>query len=203
MAWAAPKGVCPRCVSAWSVCDRCATSPSARIVGGRRSWWLSRPATMSWAWPGSGGVFCRTVSWDAAQSALCSRASLWCNVARTYQNGCPACRPRAHRPSRSHRRGIWLTTFAAPAGTPVVRSRSACRRRWRMTSASTVWTHGRLAPYCRGREAATPSPSGTVAEMATAHLRVRSAVRATLVAWLQDPPPDASEEVWPQASGIQ
>ena len=37
-------------------------------------------------------MFCRIVSWDAAQSALCSRASLWCEVARTYQNGCPACR---------------------------------------------------------------------------------------------------------------
>ena len=61
-----------------------------------------------------------------------------------------------------------------------------------MTSASTVWTHGRWAPYCRGREAATPSPSGTVPEMATAHVRVRSAARA-----------DASEEVWPQASGMQ
>ena len=50
---------------------------------------------------GPGGVFCKTVSWDAAQSALCSRASLWCEVARTYQNGCPACCPRAHRPSRA------------------------------------------------------------------------------------------------------
>ena len=29
-----------------------------------------------------------------------------------------------------------------------------------MTSASTVWTHGRWAPYCRGREAATPPPVG-------------------------------------------
>ena len=148
---------------------------------------------MSWAWPGSGGMFCRTVSSDAAQSALCSGASLWCEVARMYQNGCPACRPRAHRPRRSHRRGIWLTTFAAPPGTPVVRSRSACRRRWRMTSASTVWTHGQWAPYCRGREVATPSPSGRVPEMETAHVRVRSAARATPVACLQAPPPDASE----------
>ena len=72
-----------------------------------------------------------------------------------------------------------------------------------MTSASTVWTHGRWAPYCSGREAATPSPSGTVPEMATAHVRVRSAARATLVACLQGPPPDALEEVWPQGSGIQ
>ena len=72
-----------------------------------------------------------------------------------------------------------------------------------MTSASTVWTHGRWAPYYRGREAATPSPSGTVPEMATAHVRVRLVARATLVACLQGPPPDASEEVWPQASGIQ
>ena len=72
-----------------------------------------------------------------------------------------------------------------------------------MTSASTVCTHGRWAPYRRWREAATPSPSGTVPEMTTAHVRVRSAARATLVACLQGPPPDASEEVWPQASGIQ
>ena len=64
-----------------------------------------------------------------------------------------------------------------------------------MTSASTVWTHGRWVPYCRGREAATPSPSGTVPEMATAHVRVRSAARATLVACLQGPPPDASEDL--------
>ena len=34
-----------------------------------------------------------------------------------------------------------------------------------MTSASTVWTHGLWVPYCRGREAATPSPSRTVPEM--------------------------------------
>ena len=126
-------GRAQRCVTSvrqrMVVCARCATSPSVRIVGGRRSRWPSRPATMSWAWPGSGGVFCRTVSSDPAQSALCSRASLWCEVAQTYQNGCPACRPCAHKPSWSHRRGIWLTTFAAPAGTPVVRSRSACRRR--------------------------------------------------------------------------
>ena len=66
-----------------------------------------------------------------------------------------------------------------------------------MTSASTVWT------YWRGREAATPSPSGTVPRMATAHVQVRSVARGTLVACLQGPPPLASEEVWPQASGIQ
>ena len=72
-----------------------------------------------------------------------------------------------------------------------------------MTSASSVWTHGRWAPYCRGRKATTPYPSGTLPEMASAHVRVRLAARATLVACLQGPPPDASEEVWPQASGIQ
>ena len=72
-----------------------------------------------------------------------------------------------------------------------------------MTSASTVWIHGQWAPYCRGREAAIPSPSGTVPKMATAHVRVWSAARATLMACLQGPPPDASEQVWPQASGIQ
>ena len=40
-------------------------------------------------------------------------------------------------------------------------------------------------------------------EMATAQVRVTSAARATLVVCLQGPPPDAPEEVWPQASGIQ
>ena len=65
----------------------------------------------------------------------------------------------------------------------------------------TVWSHGLWTPYCRGREAATASLLGTVPEMATAHVRVRSAALATLVACLQGPPPDASEEVWPQASG--
>ena len=55
----------------------------------------------------------------------------------------------------------------------------------------------------QGREAATPSLSGTAPEMATAHVRVRSAARATLVACLQGPAPDASEDVWPQASGMQ
>ena len=149
---------------------------------------------MSSTWLGPGGVICRTVSRDAAQSALCSRVSLWWELAQEYQNGCSACCPRARRLFRSHRRDIWLTTFAAPAGTLVARSRSACRRRWRMTLASTVWTHGHRAPYCRRREPATPSPSGTVPEMATAHVRVRSAPRATLVACLQGPPPDAWEE---------
>ena len=38
---------------------------------------------------------------------------------------------------------------------------------------------------------ATPSLSGTVPEMAIANVRVRSAARATLVACLQGPPPDA------------
>ena len=73
------------------------------------------------------GVFCRTVSWDAAQSALCSSASLWWEVARANQKGCSACRPRTLSPSLSHFRGSWLTAFAAPAGTPVVLSWSACR----------------------------------------------------------------------------
>ena len=61
-----------------------------------------------------------------------------------------------------------------------------------MTSASTIWTRGRWAPYCRGREAASPSSLGSVPKMATAHVQVRSAARATLVACLQGPPPDAS-----------
>ena len=38
---AAPRDVCTRCVSAWSVCARCAIRPSVHIVGGRRSRWLS------------------------------------------------------------------------------------------------------------------------------------------------------------------
>ena len=42
-----------------------------------------------WAWLGPGGFFCRTTSRDAAQSALCSSASLWWEVARANQNGCP------------------------------------------------------------------------------------------------------------------
>ena len=138
--------------------------------------------------PGPGGVFCRTVSSDAAQSALCSSASLWWEVARATLNGC----------------SVGWTAFAAPTGTPVVHSRSACRMRWRVTAASTVWTHGLQVPYCRGREAATPPPlSGSAPGMAPDHVRVRSAARATLVACLQGPPPDASEDVWPQASEIQ
>ena len=98
---------------------------------------------------------------------------------------------------------IWLTTFASPAGTLVERSRSACRRTQRMTSASTVWIHGLWTLYYRGRGWANPSLLGTVPEMATAHVRVRTTARATLVACLQGPPPDVSEEVWPQASGIK
>ena len=70
-----------------------------------------------------------------------------------------------------------------------------------MTWASTSWTHGLWMRYCRGREAATPSPSGTVPEMATAHLQVRLAARATLVACLQGPPPDASEGCGPRPPG--
>ena len=72
-----------------------------------------------------------------------------------------------------------------------------------MTPASGVWIHGLWKPYCRGTEGGTPSPSGTVPEIATAHVRVRLAARVTLVACLQCPPPDASEKVWPQVSGIQ
>ena len=71
-----------------------------------------------------------------------------------------------------------------------------------MTSASTVWTHGLWTPYCREREGATPSPLGTVPKMATARVRVKSAARATLLACLQRPRPDAPEEVWSQACGI-
>ena len=52
-------------------------------------------------------------------------------------------------------------------------------------------------------DAVLQGEGGTVPEMATAHMTVRSAARATLGACLQGPPPDASEDVWPQASGIQ
>ena len=72
-----------------------------------------------------------------------------------------------------------------------------------MTSASTVWTHGLRVPYCREREAATQSPSGPVPQIATAHVQVSSAARATLVACLQGPLPHASEDVWPEASAIK
>ena len=40
-----------------------------------------------------------------------------------------------------------------------------------MTSASTVGTHVLWVPYCRGREAATPSASCAVPGMATAHVQ--------------------------------
>ena len=72
-----------------------------------------------------------------------------------------------------------------------------------MTSASTEWTQGLWVLYCRGRERATPSQSGTVPGMVTAHLRARAAARATLVVSLQGPPPDGSEDVGPEASGIK
>ena len=72
-----------------------------------------------------------------------------------------------------------------------------------MTSASTVWIHGLWMPYCRGREAATPPLVGHRARDGPCHGRLRLAARATLVACLQGPPPDLSEEVCSQASGIQ
>ena len=56
------------------------------------------------------------------------------------------------------------------AGTPMVHSWSKCRRRWSMTSASTVWTHGLWVLCCRVGEAATPSPLGTVPGTANAHM---------------------------------
>ena len=128
-------------------------------------------AIMSWAWLGPVGVFCRTVSWDAAESALCRNVSLWWDVARANQNGCSVCCSRTRRHVMKLSQGHLVD--AAPAGTLLARPRSACRRRSRMTPASTVWTHSLSMPYCRGREAATPSPSGTVPEMATAHVRLR------------------------------
>ena len=72
---------------------------------GRRSSWLSLPAMMSLASPGPGGVLCRTVSWDAAQSALCSSASLLWEVARANRNGCSMSRSQAQavlRPLQGH-----------------------------------------------------------------------------------------------------
>ena len=62
---------------------------------------------------------------------------------------------------------------------------------------------GSGGPSCRVSKAATSLRSGTVPKMATAQVGVRSAARAKLVVYLQGPPPDASEEVWSQASGIQ
>ena len=41
VAWPAPSGVCSRCVSAWSICARCTTVLTVRIVKGRRSRWPS------------------------------------------------------------------------------------------------------------------------------------------------------------------
>ena len=48
---------------------------------------------------GVAGLFCRTVSCDAAQAAVCSSASLWWEVARSNQNGCSVFCRRTHRPS--------------------------------------------------------------------------------------------------------
>ena len=50
----------------------------------------------------------------------------------------------------------------------------------------------------RGEGGGHPFLSGTVPGMATAHVRARSAATC-----LQGPPPEASEDVWPQASGTQ
>ena len=72
-----------------------------------------------------------------------------------------------------------------------------------MTSPSIVWTRGLWVPYCTGSEPANPSPPGIVPEMATARVRARPAARATLVGCLQGQPPDASEDVWLQASGTK
>ena len=152
---------------------------------------------------GPGGMFIRTVSWDAAQSALCSNASLWWEAARANQNRCSVCRLPVLRPCLSHVRGSWLTAFAAPVWTHAALSRSSCRRSWSMASASTVLTHSLCVPYCREREAGGPALSGTVPGMATVHVPVRFATKASWVACLQGPPPDASEYVSPQASGIQ
>ena len=49
--------------------------------------------TMSWAWPAPGGVFLRTASCDANQSALCSSALLWWEVVGANQKGVPGVLP--------------------------------------------------------------------------------------------------------------
>ena len=54
----------------------------------------------------------------ACSVGRCGGAALWWEVARAYQNGCQGCYARARRPSWSHRRGIWLTTFARQRGPP-------------------------------------------------------------------------------------
>ena len=99
------QGRVPSMRNAWLSCACWASTPSVRMVGGRSSRWLSLSATMSWAWPGVAGVFCKTVSWDAAQSAWCTSTLLWWKLARVKQNGCSVCRPRTRGPSWSHFRG--------------------------------------------------------------------------------------------------
>ena len=44
-----------------------------------------------------GSVFCRTVSWDPAQPALCSSASLWWEVSWANKNVCSVWFPRTRR----------------------------------------------------------------------------------------------------------
>ena len=93
-----PSSACRRCADAWPCCTCWATALSVRMVEGHSSRWPSLPATMSWAWQEPGGVFCRTVSWNAAWSALCSSASLWWQVAPANQKGCLVCCLRTRRP---------------------------------------------------------------------------------------------------------
>ena len=200
---AVPRGPSARCVDAWLYCTFWDTAPSVHMVVGRSWEWPSSPATMRSAPLGPGGVFCKMKFSETIQSALSSSALLLWEVGRGNQKGCSVCRPRKLRLSLSLYMGSWFTALAALAGTSVLLVWSACRRTWSMTLASTVWTHGLWVPYCTGREAPLPSLSGTVPRMATAHVQARSAARATAVACLQGLPPDASEDVWPQASGIQ
>ena len=148
-----PRGVSPQCVLAWLCCVFWVTAPSGRMVGARSSRWPLSPATMGWGWLGSGAVFCRKVSWDAAESALCNSRFLWWEVALADQKVCPVSCPRTLKRSLSHFRGSWLTAFAAPTGTPAVLWWPACRRRWSMTSASRLCSHGLWVLYLRGREA--------------------------------------------------
>ena len=94
-------GLAQGCVSSvrQRVAELCPLGYRAKCLhgGDRKSRWPSLPAMMSWVWPGPSSVFCRTVSWDATQSAFCSSALLRWELARSNQNGCSACCPRTRR----------------------------------------------------------------------------------------------------------
>ena len=108
-------------------------------------------------------------------------------------------------PATSHHSDTLLhkVDWAAAQDTVLQNTPQGLPQEVEMTSASTVWTQRLWMPYCRGGEAAAPSASGTMTRTATSHVRGRSAARTTLVACLQGPPPNPSEEPWFQASGTQ